>query len=285
MRRALALAAFFILCSCGTAWASPVVGTSANTLPQGKFMVDFWGTWQSYDRMYEDPLHDDGSPGWQDLPADFTSTSASFVPRLLYGVTDWLTLRVALPLEDRFKDFPDADGQLTSAGLGDVIFDPKVLLYASPSGATKVSLLTGVRFPTGDTESEVPLSDGSTDLGAGLSWTQKMGGITGHLTTFYWMNGESESGADLRDQSGTTLTIEDPLNERWSLLWEARAVVGERAAEFYRVAACPGVSWNATPRLTVGVSSVFAVAAKGAQTVTPYDASWAPYLRLYYRFY
>lgn len=285
MRRVLAVA-FCLVLPCGrAALASPVVGTSANMLPRGTFMIDLWSAWQSYDREYVDDLHGEGDPGWQDLPGGITYTSASFVPRLLYGVTDWLTLRVAVPLEDRFRDFPDAEGQATSTGLGDVILDPKIRVYASESGATKVSLLTGVRFPTGDTEAELPLSDGSTDIGVGFAWTQKMGDHTGHLMSFYWLNGESESGDDVRNQSTTTLTLEDPLNEDWSLLWEARAWVGEDVTKFYRIAACPGVSWNATERLNVGLASVFSVAGKGCPLITRYDASWSPYLRLYYRFY
>jgi hypothetical protein len=285
MKQVSALALCLVLCGAPHALASPVVGTSANTLPQGEFMIDLWSTWQSYDREYADNLHGDGNPGWEDLPGDITYTSASFVPRLLYGVTDWLTLRVSLPLEDRFRDFPDAEGQATSTGLGDVIVDPKILLYAPESGATKVSLLAGVRFPTGDTTSDVPLSDGSTDFGVGFAWTQKMGDVTGHVCSFYWVNGESEDGIDVRNQSTTTLTIEDPLNADWSLLWEARAWLGEDATKFYRIAACPGVSWNASQRLNVGFSGVISVAAKGCPLITRYDSSWSPYLRAYYRFY
>lgn len=267
------------------AFASPIVGTSANTLPQGKFMIDLWAAYQSYDREYSYDLHGEGDEGWIDLPDNVTSTTASFVPRLLYGVTDWLTLRIAVPLEDRYKDFPDAEGQDMSTGLGDVIFDPKVLMYESPSGSTKASFLCGVRFPTGDTESEVPLSDGSTDFVAGIALSQKAGDVGVHLCSVYWVNGEAESGVDVRDQSITTLTLEDPLTEDWSLLWEAKATLGQDPSKFYRVSACPGVSWNASERFTIGLSALLSVAAKGCPAITTYDSSWAPFLRVYYRFY
>ncbi len=85
------------------------------------------------------------------------------MPRLLYGVTDWLTVRVAIPLEDRFRDFPDEGGQASGTGLGDIVVDPKILMYKGKTGSPSVALLAGVRLPTGDTESDIPLSDGSTD--------------------------------------------------------------------------------------------------------------------------
>ncbi len=152
--RMLALSA--VLGVAATALGSPIVGTSANTLPKGKFMLDTWWTWQEYTRMYEYNLHYGGDAGWIDLADNITYTSASFVPRLLYGVTDWLTLRVAIPVEDRFKDFPDDEGQSSSTGLGDIVFDPKIRMYKGESGYPVVSLLAGVRLPTGDTKSDIP---------------------------------------------------------------------------------------------------------------------------------
>jgi len=263
---------------------SPIVGTSANTLPQGKFMLDVWATWQEYSRVYEYNLHYDGDAGWIDLADNITSTSASFVPRLLYGVTDWLTLRVAVPLEDRFKDFPDNDGQSASTGLGDIVFDPKVRMYKGESGFPVVSLLVGVRVPTGDTKSDIPLSDGSTDYSVGLAATHKAGDLTAHVCSVYWLNGESESGVNQKDQYVTTVTLEDALNENWSLEWEARATLGQTPANYYRVYACPGISWTDGGKLTVGFSTLVSVAAKGCPAISTYDFDLAPYLRVYYRF-
>jgi hypothetical protein len=278
------LFACVLLAAASVAAGSPVVGTSANTLPQGKFMLDVWGVWQDYTRMYDYDLDGDDHEGWVDLSEDITYSSASFVPRLLYGVTDWLTLRVAVPLEDRFKDFPDAEGQKTATGLGDVVFDPKVLLYKGESGTPVVSALLGVRFPTGDTESEIPLSDGSTDFGGGLALTHKAGRVALHACSVYWLNGESESGVDQKDQSVTTFTFEDALTENWSLLWEGRATFGEDPTKYQRIYACPGVSWTDGGKLTVGLSALFPMTAMGCPAIGVYDFDWAPYLRVYYRF-
>lgn len=263
---------------------SPIVGTSANTLAKGKFMLDVWGTWQEYSRMYEYGLHYDGDDGWIDLADNISYTSASFVPRILYGATDWLTLRVAVPLEDRFADFPDDDGQASGSGLGDIVIDPKIRMYKGESGYPVVSLLAGVRLPTGDTESDIPLSDGSTDYCAGFAASHAIGDLAAHLCSVYWLNGESESGVDMKNQSVTTVTIEDALNENWTLEWEARATFGETPAKYYRVYACPGIAWNDGGKLTVGLSGVVSVAAKGCPAISTYDFDVAPYLHIYYRF-
>jgi hypothetical protein len=205
---------------------APIVGTSANTLAKGKFMLDVWATWQEYSRVYDYDLDGNDHAGWIDLNDDVSFTAASFVPRLLYGATDWLTLRVALPVEDRFRDFPEEGTQTASTGLGDVVFDPKLRVYKGESGYPVVSLLAGVRLPTGDTDSEIPLSDGSTDYCAGFAATHAIGDLAAHLCSVYWLNGESEGGVDMKDQSITTVTLEDALNENWTLEWEARATLG-----------------------------------------------------------
>jgi hypothetical protein len=266
------------------AFGSPIVGTSANTLPKGKFVLDIWATWLEYDKVYNYDLDGQGHAGWIALPDNIAYTSASFVPRLLYGVTDWLTLRVAVPLEDRFTDFPDDEGQATSTGLGDVVIDPKILMYRSESGSQRVSLLAGIRLPTGDTGSDIPLSDGSTDFSAGFAATHKAGDFAAHLCSVYWFNGESESGVDMKDQSITTVTLEDALNANWSLEWEARATLGQDPTKYYRVYVCPGISWTDGGKLTVGLSGLVSVAAKGCPAISTYDFGLAPYFRLNYAF-
>jgi hypothetical protein len=280
-----------------TALGAPIVGTSAGTLPQGKFMLDVWAVWQDFSKDYRYDLSDASGQyaGWEDLSDAKAYTSASFVPRLYYGATDWLTVRLAVPLEDRFRDFPtDEGGQAMSTGLGDMVFDPKMLVYKGESGYPLVSLLAGVRFPTGDTESEIPLSDGSTDFCGGLAATHKAGDLTVHISSVYWLNGEGYMSVDgerrrgdLPDQTTTTLTIEDALSANWSLEWEARATVCTDPDRYYRVYACPGLAWTDGGKLTVGMSGLVSVAGKGCPLLGrsgTLDFNVAPYLRVYYRF-
>ena len=86
-------AAVVALCLSSAALAVTLIGVSANTLPEGKFMFDTWFMWRDYTREYEQGLQGGDTVGWVDLPASETRTHGTIAPRLLYGVTDWLTIR------------------------------------------------------------------------------------------------------------------------------------------------------------------------------------------------
>ncbi|MFH1864588.1 MAG: hypothetical protein ABIK85_01770, partial [Candidatus Eisenbacteria bacterium] len=79
-------------------------------------------------------------------------------------------------------------------------------------------------------------------------------------------------------------TIEMPLDESWNLLWEFKGVFGETPSEFYRTYACPGIMWNGD-NLNIGVSALVSTSARGKVGVSTLDYDWAPYVRIYYRFF
>lgn len=268
-----------------SAYASPLVGVSANTLPQGTFMMDTWGIWRDYQRAYDEGLYDQDDGGWISLPDDYRLTSASLVPRLYYGVTDWLTIRLAVPLEDRFTEVPESSVEDSNTGLGDIVLDPKVQIFRGEGGYPRVALLGGVRFPTGDSGGNLPLSDGSTDALAGFVVTHEMGRVMGHACVTYWFNGDNEDGNDVKDCWIGSATIESSVAPNWSLLWELKGYIGETPSEFYRVYACPGVSWDNGEHLTVGVSALVSIVSTGGGGISWVDYDWAPYFRVYYRFF
>jgi len=236
-----------VVCVAQMAWGAPLVGASANTLPQGGFMIDTWAVWKDYTRIYVSE-----EDGWEDLPNGSKLQAASFVPRLYYGVTDWLTVRASLPLEHRFRSLSEyEDGEDSAAGLGDIVVDPKIQIIRAKEGYPRIALLAGVQFPTGDTESEPRLSDGSTDFLVGAAVTHRGGDVTGHAYMTRWLNGESEDGADVKDLWIGCLSIETPVSEHWTLLWEGKAYAGETPADLYRVYLGPGLSWSDGRRVTV----------------------------------
>jgi hypothetical protein len=263
---------------------STIVGTSANTLPQGAFMADFWFTIRNFDRSYDENLYGDGSGGWIDLPTDTRITASSFVPRIYYGVTDWFTMRAGIGVEDRYLDLAENGGVSTNTGLGDLVLDPKIQIYRGEGTQPRVSVLAGVRLPTGDTEGSPALSDGSTDYCLGAAVTQPMGRLTGHAMIIYWLNGENDDGVDVRDQWIASAALEDPIGENWTLHWELKGYFGEDISKYYRMYVCPGLSWNGD-RVTVGVSNMVSVAAEGGGGISWVDFDWAPYVRVYYRFF
>jgi len=266
--------------------ASPLVGVSANTLPEGKFMLDTWFMWRDYAREYERGLQGGDTVGWVDLPKDETRTHGTIAPRLLYGVTDWLTIRVGIPIEDRFVDVPDdaiASGAAT--GFGDLVIDPKIQVYRAKAGYPRAAILAGVRLPTGDTDASPALSDGSTDYVGGVAITHKMGDVSAHACITYWLNGKDDSGTDVRNVWIGAAGIENPIDEYWSLFWEAKAYVGSENSDYRRAYVCPGLAWSGE-RLTIGASAFLPAYAKGVVNApNRFDFEWAPYMRIYYRFF
>ncbi len=287
MRRTVTMMVLFVLClSIGTsATASPLVGASANTIPQGAFMMDAWFLYRDFSRAYNEDLFAEDEGGWEEFPEGTGITAVDFVPRVYYGATDWLTIRVGAPLAFRGIDFdPDGSGESTG-GLGDIVIDPKMQIYRGDGGYPRVALLGGVQLPTGDTESEPALSDGSTDFVAGFAVTQRMDDAQAHVCVTYWWNGEAESGADLKDLMIASASIENPLDSYWTLLWEAKLYVSEDPADFQRLYACPGISWDNGQHFSIGLSAMISVTGFGYGPISSVDYDWAPYVRAYYRFF
>lgn len=285
-RTVLLVATALLLAATQPASGVTLVGTSANTLPEGKFMLDTWFMWRDYAVEYEQGLQDGNTVGWVDLPGGETRTHGTIAPRLLYGVTDWLTIRAGVPLEDRYVDLPgDGSGSGSATGLGDFIIDPKILVYRNKAGYPRAALLAGIRFPTGDSDGSPALSDGSTDFVGGAAVTHKMGDVGAHACLVYWLNGESAAGTDIPDLWIGSATIDSRIDENWSLLWEAKAYVGSENSSYRRAYVCPGIAW-AGDRLTIGMSAFVPVYRKGVVNApSRLDFDWAPYVRLYYRFF
>lgn len=267
------------------ATAAPLVGVSANTIPQGTFMVDTWFLSRDFGRAYVDDLHGEDVGGWEDLPDGTGVTAVDFVPRVYYGVTDWLTIRAGVPLAFREVDFdPDASGE-SAAGIGDIVIDPKMQIYRGEGGYPRVALLAGVQLPTGDAKSNPALSDGSIDLIGGVAVTQRMDDAQAHVCLTYCWNGEAESGADIKDMWVASLSIESPLDTYWTMLWEAKAYVGETPGEYQRLYVCPGLAWDNGEHFSIGLSAMVGVTGTGGGGISWLDYDWAPYIRAYYRFF
>jgi hypothetical protein len=283
MRRPIALAAALVaLAAVATASALPIVGASANTIPAGTFMMDTYFLWRDFSREYRTSLYGTGEGGWIDLPEDRELSFIDLTPRLYYGATDWLTIRASLPLADRYVRTDEVED--TNTGLGDIVVDPKIRVYQSDDRSVRVSLLTGVRFPTGDTDGAPALSDGSTGYLAGAALTHPAGCMTVHWCGTYWMNGERENGVDAKDVGIGLLSIENPVTADWTLLLEFKGYMGFEESEFRRLYACPGAMWNGE-RLSIGFSTMISVVGEGSPAVSTVDFDWAPYIRAYYRFF
>ena len=281
-RHIISLVSLVVIGASCAASALPIVGASANTLPAGAFMMDTYFLWRDFTREYRNSLYGTGEGGWIDLPEERELSFISLSPRIYYGATDWLTIRASLPLEDRFVRNDEI--QDTNTGLGDIVIDPKLRIYQSEDRTIRLSLLTGVRFPTGDTDGTPALSDGSTGYLAGAALTHPAGCMTVHWCGTYWMNGERDDGIDAKDLGIGLLSIENPVTSEWTLLLEFKGYMGFEESDFSRLYASPGAQWNGD-RLTIGVSTMVSVVGEGSTTVSTLDFDWAPYIRAYYRFF
>ena len=284
---ALALTAVLVLAGTHGAQALPIVGASANTIPAGTFMLDTWGIWQSFTMSWDESQN--GDSGWIGFRDGTHITAGSFVPRVCYGVTDWLTVRAALPIEDRYGEFESWEAGRSNTGLGDIIVDPKIQVYRGDDGYPRAAVLIGVRFPTGDTDGvddyrTLALSDGSTDYMAGGVITHRVGPVVGHACATYWANGTKASGSNAEDLWAVLFSLESDLNENWTILWEFKGVYGRTPSEFHRTYVIPGIMWH-SKRVSVGISSLVSMEAVGKAGISVLDYDWAPYFRVYYRFF
>ncbi len=280
----LLLTIALLLAAAPGAQALPIVGASANTIPRGTFMLDTWGTWLDFTVSWQEDGN--GGSGWVGFTEDKRWTAVSVVPRVYYGVTDWLTLRAAVPLEDRYREYGFDEPAESATGLGDIIIDPKFQVFRAESGYPRAAALAGIRFPTGDTgeDGKLALSDGSTDYMLGGVITHKEGPITAHACVTYWFNGTRENGTNVSDLIVGVASIETPLDESWNLLWEFKGVYGKTPSEFQRSYVCPGIIWNGD-HVNIGLSTLVSMSAKGKVGISTLDFDWAPYLRVYYRFF
>jgi hypothetical protein len=89
----------------------------------------------------------------------------------------------------------------------------------------------------------------------------------------------------LPDLWAVNTTIEGAVSDHWSLVGEVIAKFGEDPSEYYRVDLCPGLSWTNRERLTVGLAARLSTWAKGGGGVSWVNYDWAPFLRMYYRFF
>jgi hypothetical protein len=287
-KTAIALAAGILLGVTALSSAAPIVGLTANVLPKGKWMMDTWVVYQSYTKTWEDGPWNGG--GWDG--AGFPNGGRTFfatVPRVYYGATDWLTIRGWLPYHVRSQDLPGDSNNGTNSGFGDIIIDPKIQIYKSDSGYPRVAILTGVRIPTGETEGIdgdglLCLSTGSWGVSLGAVASGEVGVMKGHIAAAYWFNGQGTGGRDVKEFGIAWLTLEGDITDDWSALWEFKAYVAEPGVDYYRVYACPGFCFNGE-EWTVGFSSMISMWAHGATNYNPYEFDFAPYMRIYYKFF
>ncbi len=250
--------------------ASPLIGASANTLPRGKFMMDGLLWYMDFAESYD---YNKGE--WVDFQSGESFTKALFLPRFYYGIADFLTIRLTLPVIIQSKKF--GEPRISSKGIGDLVIDPKVCLVKGSRRVPKISGFTGIRLPTGNDAASPPLGDGSTDFLIGILVTHKIKPFTGHATLGYWLNGK-----DQPNQTFYNLTFEYPFLSDLGAVCELNgSMTGESLfkGDKHILELCPGLQYSGFQGFKIGAAIKLPVLAKGG-----YRYNLAPFVKIVYLF-
>ena len=148
------------------------------------------------------------------------SLDAIFAPSLVYsyGITDDLTLTLRLPFVRRTNireghvhgGVPEIDDLGDSAGVGDLSVLAQYRLLNNRATQSELSLLLGVKLPTGDTsvntaggerfETEFQPGSGSWDGMFGLAFTKRLGPWSFDANVLYVLATEGAQDTDLGDR-------------------------------------------------------------------------------------
>jgi len=237
--------------------ATPIVGGSPSVLPAGKFMNETHITYTNFTAQWN-PTDEE----YVDFPDDQSASSFVLIPQFYYGPTDWLSLRLTIPVLGLSQDL----GEDQSAfGIGDIVFDPKFKIWWSDNRDIRVSGAVGARFPTGNTDSEIPLGDGSTDFVWVLLPSEKVCQFTFYQNLGMWINGENENGDDIDDVLFYNLTVEWNASPKFGTLVEIQGgnTLGDSDASSLHIA--PGLYYNVSKSLMLDACIEIPIADKGGR--------------------
>lgn len=195
----------------GLGTASPIITGTGITLPKGTWAVGERMQFINYDTPSDSKLS-----GLADTNGDVHSVSSLMNPSLFaaYGVTDRLTLGVLLPYQLRSNVRSPDEGDSTtvnklgsSGGIGDTTFFAEQNVYRSADNLRYLSLIAGVKTPTGANNVKSSLGtpfeahhqpgSGSWDPMFGMAFTQGIGRFSLDTSHMYMI-----STAGTRDTEG-----------------------------------------------------------------------------------
>ncbi|MEI8385178.1 MAG: transporter [Nitrosomonadaceae bacterium] len=209
----------------GLGTASPIITGTGITLPKGTWAVGERMQFINYDTASDTKLMDLAAAGAGTPSGDVHSVSSLMSPSLFaaYGVTDRLTLGVLLPYQLRSNvRSPNEDGDAVnklgnSSGIGDTTFFAEQNVYRSADNLSHLSLVAGVKTPTGATNINSSLGtrfephhqpgSGSWDPMFGMAFTQGIGRFSLDTSHMYMI-----STAGTRDGDGHSVVQGNVLN-------------------------------------------------------------------------
>lgn len=124
------------------------------------------------------------------------------------------------------------------SGLGDIVIGVPLKSYTNKESATSnIAFTPSIRLPTGSTSGELPVGDGSTDVGVSFSASFEKADLYQYYDLFYWKNGEGDRGIEEGDEIGFDANIgwhpyhDNLTNEGVFLMWDLSARYEERGQD------------------------------------------------------
>jgi hypothetical protein len=273
-RRATYLFLFIFTIYFSSLSGSPIIGYDANTMPQKHFMYEAHFFYLDYTYRY-----DYSGEEWIEFPSYHSNVKFGILSEIHYGIFDFVTARLTAPLIFRTIDYGTKE---TSTGVGDLIVDVKYRIFEGSDALPIISFMGGVRLPTGDSESEVPLGDGSFDVAGGVLIMKKLGSFASHLNGGYWYNGKSESGEQIEDIVFYDVALEYEIAQPLTAIAELNGyytITGDESEYNYLMEFCPGIINKSFKKLVLEGSVKIPLSSRA---VLGYD--FTPFIGLKYFF-
>ena len=94
------------------------------------------------------------------------------------------------------------------SGLGDIVIGVPLKRYTNEASATSnIAFTPSIRLPTGSTDDDFPVGDGSTDFGASFSASFEKADIYQYYDLFFWKNGSGKKGISEGDEIGLDINV------------------------------------------------------------------------------
>ena len=128
----------------------------------------------------------------------------------IYTFKREVRLSVKMPYVDQERTIiPEGQAvKQTGSGLGDIVIGVPLKRYTNEASATSnIAFTPSIRLPTGSTDDEFPVGDGSTDLGASFSASFEKADIYQYYDLFLWKNGSGKKGINEGDEIGLDINV------------------------------------------------------------------------------
>ncbi len=167
-----------------------------------------------------------------DNPFDLDKTVSTTWLEGIYTFKREVRLSVKIPYLDQKRTVlrDGAPVRETGRGLGDIIIGVPLKSYTNKESATSnIAFTPSIRLPTGSTDDDFPVGDGSTDVGVSFSASWEKADLYQYYDLFYWKNGDGDRGIHEGDEIGFDAHVgwhpyhDNLTNEGVFLMWDVSA--------------------------------------------------------------